>query len=236
MGPRGFLPLGRGAHRSPRGHVPVPEACGHGPASLPLGWAPAAQDHLFIFGPLPWRRGGFELGFHQQQRLGERRENNTGGEKSSFSWAEMEGRGRDPATEPASRPLPPPDVPILLPSPRRTISAHTQPGRTHFVPIVRVHVRGNVPVPSLSTHGGSPGCSHRCGSKPGDVPSICSRSALAMGAKFRVPACQAALGPLLSPCKACGRRGTRLQVGKCWQAGCELRPVLPALPRHRRQK
>lgn len=136
MGPRGFLPLGRGAHRSPRGHVLVPEACGHGPASLPLGWAPAAQDHLFIFGPLPWRRGGFELGFHQQQRLGERRENNTGGEKSSFSWAEMEGRGRDPATEPASRPLPPPDAPILLPSPRRTISACTQPGRTRFVPIV----------------------------------------------------------------------------------------------------
>lgn len=137
MGPRGFLPLGRGAQESPRGHVPVPEACGHGPASLPLGWARAAQDHLFIFGPLPWRRGGFEMGFHQQQRLGERRENNAGGEKSSFSWAETEGRGRDPATEPASRPLPPPAAPILLPSPTQcTISARAQPESSRFGPIV----------------------------------------------------------------------------------------------------
>lgn len=134
---------------------------------------------------------------------------------------------------------PGPCLPPMLPSCSHPQDAQYQRAPSQGAPVLSPlspPSRGNVPVPSLSTHGGSPGCSHRCGSKPGDVPSICSRSALVMGAKFRVPACQAALGPLLSPCKACGRRGTRLQVGKCWQAGCELRPVLPALPRHRRQK
>lgn len=104
------------------------------------------------------------MGFHQQQRLGERRENNTGGEKSSFSWAEMEGRGRDPATEPASRPLPPPTAPIpethdisVHPAmeqpfcPHYPLQAVAMSLSHHFLPTVAPQAAATGAVPGLGT-------------------------------------------------------------------------------------